>query len=239
MSQKVLIWDLETGGVNAFKADLGFIICFGYKWLGEKRTKVLTVNQYPKWFSKKGGGVNDLGLLRHALAIMEKADLTVAHYGERFDRRFFQGRCVINGLLPPPPTKMRDTWRIAKTAFSFQSNRLGDLARILGLPEQKHQKTREEWPGWWHRAAAGDSTVFQEIGKYCAQDVRTTEQVYLRIRQYDEPHPRLVPIEERVACRLCGGEVVYRGYSYLGIYRYRRYFCKTCGRWDRNRYRSK
>ncbi|KKL23485.1 hypothetical protein LCGC14_2424940, partial [marine sediment metagenome] len=27
---RVLIWDLETGGVNAFKADLGFILNFGY-----------------------------------------------------------------------------------------------------------------------------------------------------------------------------------------------------------------
>jgi len=231
---KVLIWDLETGGVNAFKANLGFILNFGYKWLGEEKTHVLRVSDYPNWFKKNRRlPVNDKPLLKEVLKIMEQADLMVAHYGDKFDRRFFQGRCVIQGLKPPPPTKQRDTWRIARTAFAFQSNRLGALAQIFNLHERKHQKSSSEWPGWWHRAMAGDETAINAMGKYCAQDVRTLEQVYLRIRQYDNPHPRIV--ENPNNCRLCGNSVTYQGTAMIGEYKYRRYRCTTCGKWDRER----
>jgi len=229
---RVLIYDLETGGINGFKADLARVYNFGYKWLGESRVTVLTVDQYPKWHSKQTG-VCDYGIIKAALPIMEEADLLVAHFGDRFDRRFFQGRCVINGFLPPPTiTKQRDTWRIARTAFAFSSNRLGNLAMMLGLPEQKHQKTRDEWPGWWIRAAAGDRTAIHSMAEYCAQDVRTTEQVYLRLRAYDNPHPNMYP--DRESCFACGGSVNYRGTALTGKYRYRRYQCGDCGKWGRD-----
>jgi hypothetical protein len=209
---------------------LGFILNFGYKWLGEKKVDVLTVDNYPGWFSKRKG-VNDKPLLKHALQIMEEADLMVAHYGDKFDRRFFQGRCAIHDLTPPPPTKQRDTWRIAKSAFCFSSNRLGALAMTLGLYEQKHVKQRNEWPGWWVRAMAGDKNAIHQMAEYCAQDVRTTEAVYLRIRQYDNPHPRMYT--DRGVCGVCGGKVQYRGFAYVGVNKYRRYRCSQCGKWGR------
>lgn len=240
--QRILIWDLETGGVDAFYANLGMILTFGYKWLGEDKTHVIRVNQSQDWFNKhRDWPVNDKGLVEKALKVMERADLLVAHYGDKFDRRFFHGRCAILGLPPPPTmTKQRDTLRIARAAFKFKSNRLGELAKILGVSEQKRVKTAREWPGWWLRAMAGDGSAIKEMAEYCAQDVKTLEQVYLRLRSYDNPHPRLfVPEAERNTCGLCGGEVEHRGYTYCGIYRYRRYFCKACGKWGRARHRAK
>jgi len=199
---------------------------------------VLTVDQYPKWFSTRGG-VNDLGIIKAALKVMEQADLLVAHYGDKFDRRFFQGRCAIHNLPPPPPTKQRDTWRICKVAFSLSSNRLGNVAMALGLPEQKHQKTREEWPGWWFRAMSGDRTAVRDMAKYCAQDVRTLEQIYLRVRVYDNQHPRMQTTACQHDCPLCGGPVIYKGYCVSIEYRYKRWQCKQCGRWGRDRIREK
>lgn len=226
---KVLIWDLETGGVNAFKADLGFILNFGYKWLHAETTRVLKVSDYPGWFSKETGVV-DRPLIEHILPILAEADMLVAHYGDKFDRRFLQGRCVINGLQPPPPTIQRDTWRIARGAFAFSSNRLGNLAKALGLAEQKYQKTADEWPGWWIRAMAGDEKAIRDMAKYCAQDVRTLEQIYLKLRVYDNfQHPRLY--DNRENCKLCGGSVTYQGYRRTVERRYKRYKCGDCGRW--------
>lgn len=232
MNPKVLLYDIETGGVNAFKADLSYMLNFGYKWLGAKTTYCLTVDQYPGWFSTKKG-INDRPILEHALKIMEEADLLVAHYGDRFDRRFLQGRCVIHNLRPPPPTKQRDTWRIARAAFAFGSNRLGALANMLHLPEQKQAKNWDHFPGWWLRAMAGDTTAIRAMSEYCKQDVRTLEQVYLRLRPYDNPHPHMVL--DRSLCPLDGGVVDYRGFAYVGVNRYRRFVCKTCGRWGRER----
>jgi uncharacterized protein YprB with RNaseH-like and TPR domain len=228
---KILLFDLETAGVNSFSADLSNVVCFAYKWLGEKKAHCLTIDQYPDWFSKKKG-LNDKGLLKAALKIMEEADLIVAHYGERFDRPYFQGRCVIQGLTPPPPTKLRDTWRIARTAFKFYSNRLANIADVLGLGEKKyHKKTPDEWPGWWLQALAGNEKAIAEMAEYAKQDVQTLEQVYLRLRQYDNPHPRLVV--DRSKCGICGGEIEYRGYAFVSANKYRRFQCKECKRWGR------
>ena len=228
---KILFFDLETSGVNGLQADLATTLCFGYKWLGEEKTHVLTVDQFPNWFSYNKG-INDKPLLQAALQIMERTDLLVAHYGERFDRKFFQGRCAIHGLTPPPPTKLRDTWRIARTAFKFSSNRLGKLSEILKLKQRKHiHKKANEWPGWWLRAMSGDHNAIAAMAKYCAQDIRTLEALYLRIRQYDYPHPRVFMNREK--CGVCGGNIYYRGFAFVGVNRYRRFQCSKCGKWGR------
>jgi len=190
----------------------------------------LTVDQYPDWFSTSEG-VNDYGITKAALDIMEQADIIVAHYGERFDRKFLNSRCAIHGLTPPPPTKLRDTWRICRTAFNFSSNRLKNLANVLGLKNKKQEKGSNDWPGWWIRAMAGDVNAIHDMAKYCAQDVETLEELYLTVRKYDNMHPLL--IMDRSVCGICGGAIQYRGVAYVGVNRYRRYQCKNCGRWGR------
>lgn len=235
---KILLWDLETDGMNSFYADLGSIVNFGWKWLGEKETHVLKICDYKDWFDpERTFPLNDKPLIEAALKIMEEADLCVAHYGDKFDRRFFQGRCAIHGLTPPPPTKQRDTWRIAKTHFKFSSNRLGHLAEVLGLQQKKASKGRDEFPGWWLRVLAGSKRAVYEMSEYCAQDVRTVEQVYLRVRPYDQPHPRVVL--DRSRCGVCGGKVEYRGLAHVGENVYRRFRCVKCKKWGRETSRYK
>lgn len=232
MTARILFWDIESAGLNSFKADLAKIICFGYKFSDEKETHCITANQFRGWFSK-AEGINDKPLLKKALEIMEEADLLVAHFGDKFDKRFFQGRCAINDLKPPPPTKQRDTWRIARGAFCFNSNRLGNLALALDVGEKKQLKTRRQWPGWWDRSLAGDGSAITEMAEYCKQDVRTLEAVYNRIRVYDnQQHPHMYHYQ-RVTCGICGGQVTYRGVAYIGRHKYPRYQCKACGRWGR------
>lgn len=229
---KILIWDIESAGVNALEADLSSIVNFGYKFVGEKKAHVITIDQFPGWFSKDKG-LNDKPLLKAALKVMAEADILVAHYGDKFDKPFFAGRCVIHGLTPPPPAKQRDTCYIAYKTFKFSSNRLVHLADILGLNEKKfHKKCPEHWPGWWLRALAGDKEAIHEMAEYCAQDVQTLEQVYLRLQPFDAAHPRLVA--DRAKCLACGGEIQYRGVVVAKENRYRRFQCKSCGRWGRD-----
>lgn len=227
---KILLWDLETAGPNSFDADLSSVVCFGYKWLGEKQAHCLTVDQFDGWFSNKG--LNDKPLLKAALKIMEEADLLVAHYGDRFDRPYFNGRCLIHGLKPPPPTNQRDTCHIAWKQFKFSSNRLQNLADILRCDQKKQRKeVPDHWPGWWLAALAGNKKAIADMADYCKQDVQTLEKVYLKLQPYDKAHPRLV--HDRNVCGLCGGEVHYRGYAYLSENRYRRFVCTECGHWGR------
>lgn len=226
---RILLYDLETAGVNALNSDLSAIVNFGYKFVGEKRAHCLTIDKYEDWWSPEAG-LNDRGLLVAALELFERADISVAHYGERFDKRAFTGRCVIHGLTPPAPAKLRDTWRIARDKFNFSSNRLQHLADILGCGEKKyHKKCPSEWPGWWLKAMAGNVKAIHEMARYCMQDVQTLEQVYLRLRPFDTAHPRIV--ENREHCGVCDGAVQYRGYAIAKENRYHRFQCTACGKW--------
>src|SRR6187551_3091357 len=106
---KILFWDIETAGVNALKSDLGFVLMVGYKWNYEKHCHVLTIeHRHLRHF-------NDGPILKAFSKIYNQADLTVAHFGSVFDRRYIQGRLMVNRLPAIPFTKMRDTCMIARS----------------------------------------------------------------------------------------------------------------------------
>src|SRR3990167_5426751 len=101
--KKILFYDLETAGVQALSADRGFVVCFGYKFLGEKKAHCITILDHPGKHCH-----DDSALLVAALKIMEEAELLVAHYGDKFDRPFLESRILRAGLRPIPPTRQAD-----------------------------------------------------------------------------------------------------------------------------------
>lgn len=225
-SPRVLFFDIETAGVNALKSDLGFCICFGYKWQHEKTAKCLTIDEAGL---KK---FDDRRLLQEASKIFNEADVIVAHYGAIFDRRFLQGRLLINGLPPIAPTKMRDTCFMARSIANFSSNRLKHLCKILGLG---NQKLENNWPMAWFRVMQGDMKALKGMAIYCKGDVLALEELYNRLKIFDNNHQRLV--KDRSLCGLCGSKVQYRGISINGEAHYRRYVCTNsiCRKWGRER----
>lgn len=225
---KILFFDIESAGVNALKSDLGFVILFGYKWNYESEAHVLAID------FKSLKRFDDSKLLKRASKLLEAADLTVAHFGSVFDRRFIQGRLLINKLPPIPPTKMRDTCMIARSVANYSSNRLKHLCKILDLG---HQKLDNNWPIAWFKVMQGDKKTLKSLGDYCIGDVLALEDLYNRLRSFDNPHPRM--IEDRSKCGVCGGDVEYRGFTHIGHLKYRRFVCKKCHRWDRERKAAK
>lgn len=219
---KILSFDIESAGVNALKSDLGFIICFGYKWLHEKDAHVLLVD--PEDLQN----FDDSKLLVEASKFMSEADILVGHFASVFDRRFIQGRLLINNLPPIPDVKLRDTCLIARSVANFSSNRLKHLAHILKL---KAQKMPNGWPEAWFKVMQGDYRELQRLGRYCKGDVLAVEELYLKLRPFDNPHPRIV--EDRTKCPVCSGDVEYRGTAWVGVNRYRRFVCKKCRKWSR------
>jgi DNA-binding phage protein len=209
--------------VNALKSDLGFVILFGYKWSNEKHAKIISIDK------RSLRAFDDSKLLKKASRLLEQADITVAHFGSVFDRRFIQGRLLINKLPPIPPTKMRDTCMIARSVANFSSNRLKHLAKILSF---RHQKLENNWPEAWFKVMQGDMKHLRAMAEYCKGDVLALEELYYALRAFDNPHPRLYM--DRSKCGKCGGPVEYRGFAYVGTNRYRRWRCKSgCG-WGRD-----
>lgn len=219
---KILSFDIETAGVNALKSDLGFVIVFGYKWLHEKKAHALVID------SGDLRRFDDRQLLTEASKLISEADIVVGHFASVFDRRFLQGRLLIHGLPPIPPVKMRDTCMIARSVANYSSNRLKHLAKILDLT---NQKLENGWPMAWFRVMQGDAKALEGMAKYCKGDVCAVEELYLRLRPFDQPHPRLVA--DRTKCGICGGAIEYRGFAYVSERKYRRFVCKECSRWGR------
>ena len=224
-SPRILFWDIETAGVQALKSDLGFVLMVGYKWAHEKEVKVLTIKR------KHLKSFDDRLLLTTFSKIYTAADITVAHFGSVFDRRFFQGRLLIHGLPPIPQTVMRDTCMIARSVANFSSNRLGNLGNTLHLKNKKIDKG-EGWPGWWFRAMQGNMQAIRDMAVYCKGDVLALEELYYRIRPFDNAHPKIHTVLH--TCPACGGKTEHRGYRVAKTRRYARYQClePKCQKWS-------
>ncbi len=223
MSQpRVLCFDIESAGTNALKSDLGFVIVFGWKFSDEKKAHSLILTQ------KELHKFDDRRLLIEASKLFAQADVVVAHFGSVFDRRFIQGRLLIHGLPPLPPTKIRDTVFIARSACNYSSNRLKHLAKILKLG---NQKLDNGWPMAWFKVMQGDMAALRKMARYCEGDVLALEELYRRLLPFDQAHPRIYA--DRSKCGACGSDVQYRGHAWVNGLKYRRYECKGCKRWGR------
>lgn len=225
---KILFFDIESAGVNGLKSDLGYILCFGYKWAGEKTTKVIKISQF-RGFKRRLN--DDKELLKEAYKLFEQADFTVAHYGEYFDKPFIQGRLAINGLPPLPPQKLIDTCLLSRKHLKNSSNRLKHLAKILNCDQLKADNN---WPHDWFAAMRGDTKAIDRISTYCQQDVRTLESVYNKIKPYCADHPHVGVyrgLEKDKSCKVCGEAKLVKHKHRISAQgaKKQQYQCKGCG----------
>jgi uncharacterized protein YprB with RNaseH-like and TPR domain len=221
---RILTFDVETLGVGALHADQGIIVTLCYKWSDDSRVYDITVSE------KELLNLDDRSVLERAIPIFEKADILVGHFAAVFDRRHINGRLLAHGLDPLPNQKIRDTCLIARSVANYKSNSLDNLGRVLNLKNKKNNRGLR-FPESWMALLRGDLSVLTQMVDYCKQDVRATEELYFKLRPFDNAHPRI--ITDRSKCQVCEGDVEYRGVVWVNSKQYRRYVCKECHRWGR------
>lgn len=228
---RTLVFDIETAGVQGLCADRGFMVCFGYLWLETGKEGMLTVLDNPKYSWKNCQ--DDGWLLRAAEGVMKDADMLVAHFGEKFDRRYYQARRCAAGLKPLPPTRLVDTCLQSQNLFRLSSNRLKNLAEFLKVPTPKMEKGRG-WPDWWMGALRGDRESIKSMAEYCAVDVRCLREVYLKMRAYFPDAWQLsqaIGTKDR-CCIACGSKNLRPSGRRLTPKGWRdRFQCQDCGKW--------
>jgi uncharacterized protein YprB with RNaseH-like and TPR domain/predicted RNA-binding Zn-ribbon protein involved in translation (DUF1610 family) len=230
--QDVLIYDIETAGVNALNADLGYIITFGYIWLSDfekgKKFKTISIGDFPEF---KKDPHNDKRLVQEALKIMSKAGGLIHHYGNKFDMPYIRTRAIIHGLDPLPDIQTLDTCFLAYKKLKLSSNRLANVCRVFNCKYRKIEK-KDGWPTWWMAYLRGDLKYDKPMREYCGYDVMALADVSLKLRPY---WPRsftnaLYPKTKTLHCRACGNEKLYK--HDIVLFRrevHQRYRCTNCG----------
>ena len=75
-------------------------------------------------------------LVLEAWALLDNADVVVAHYGKKFDIPKLNGYFLKYGLQPPSPYKVVDTKEISSKKFLLPFNSLEYLAKALGVQQK-------------------------------------------------------------------------------------------------------
>ncbi len=168
---KILLFDIETSPslgyvwtlfeTNVIKVKQPWsLLCFSYKWLGDKTTKVVSLPQFSTY---KKNPRNDYEVTKKLHELFELADVIIGHNGDKFDIRKVNAKLIEHGFLPPSPYKTIDTLKIARKYFKFDSNRLNDLGELLGLGR------KVETGGFtlWEKCINGDLKAWNKMEKYC------------------------------------------------------------------------
>lgn len=221
-------WDENIGQDQVIQESI--ILTFSAKFLG--REEIL----YGYVTEEEVKRYDDKRVLGEIHDILNQADIVVAHNGRRFDKKKINTRLLFNGFEPTSHYRLFDTLISAKANFSFPSNSLDNICAYLGL----ERKLKHEGFNLWRGYMEGNKECIEKMVDYNMQDVVILEELYLKIRAWDNRHPNVsVYIDsDKPTCVCCGstditqipGELAATNVSGFNVYR-----CNSCGKKQRGR----
>ena len=235
--KKILLFDIETSpdlsyvwgryeqNVLSVK-EHWYIICFAWKWLGEKETHILSL---PDFKTYKKEPQNDELLVRELWKLIDSAEVIIGQNSDAFDIKKSNARFVKHGLEPPSPYKTIDTLKIARRYFKLNSNKLDDLGDYLNIGRKLHTGGFNLWLG----CIAGEKDAWKKMTDYCKQDVILLEKVYYKLRGWSKNSPNMnLVIGGFTNCPTCGSEhTERRGTEVSRVSTFQRWHCLNCGSW--------
>jgi hypothetical protein len=228
--QKILLLDIETKPALAYVwraygeqsvgvdqvLDGGGTICVGAKWLGEKECFL---------FSDWEHGHQEMLVRVHDM--MSHADAVITYNGNRFDLPKLQGEFLLAGLGPTPPCTSIDCLKAVRK-FGFFINKLAYIGPLLSVGD----KIKHEGFTLWTAVMDGDVKAQGRMSRYCIQDVRLLEKLYLKIRPFILNHPHFGSVGGQ-QCGACGStHIQSRGSRRTKAFKIQRLQCQTCGSWS-------
>lgn len=203
----------------------GYFLCFAWKWLGEKKIRTFALPDYTGFKNDKE---NDKRLIKDLWKLLDEADIIIAHNGDRFDIKKSNARFISHGLKPPSPYKTIDTLKFARRNFAFDSNKLDDLGKMLGVGK----KLPHTGFHLWRKCMEGDPKAWKKMRDYNAQDVNLLEKVYEKLKPWAASHPDLRVYEDKTGCPSCLSEKVQKRGFRISLKRKRQSLCcQNCGHW--------
>jgi len=236
LKAKIGILDIETKPIKAYcwglwKQNIGLnqiiddwgILTFSFKWLGSPEVY---------WDSLLASG-SEKQLLENLWEFLDEADIIVAHNGDRFDINKINAKLLEYGIKPYSPIKSIDTLKVAKSRFAMTSNKLAYISKYLGFEGKMETGGMQLWIDCMN----GCKKAYKKMVDYNIQDVIELEKVYEKLLPWISNHPNLALYngEDLPSCPKCGGKHIhFRGYTYTGVSKFRRFQCQDCGGWGRS-----
>jgi len=233
---KILVLDIETAPIAAYVWGLWdqnvyidqiisnwYMLTWAAKWLGEEEVFSARLS------SLEAIEEDDRRITEEIWALLDEADIIIAHHGDKFDIPKLNSRFLVHGLVPPSNYKQIDTKKVASRTFGFSSNKLQALAELFGF-QGKHDTDFN----LWKRAVKGVKEALVEMEDYNVQDVRVLEEVYIKLRPYIKGHPNLdlYMDSDEPHCPSCGSsnvKVMHGKFFYTQAVKYKLYRCNNCG----------
>ncbi len=226
------VWGYFDQNVIAYK-ERGYMLCFGYKWLGEKKTTVKSLRHYKGY---KGGDSTERQLLEDLWELLDEADIVIAHNGRAFDVRMINYRFIKHRMLSPSYYRVIDTKLEAKKVARFPSNKLDELGDDMEIGRKLPHQGFSLWLG----CDAGDDKSWSIMERYNKQDINLLEKWYLELRPWIEQHPNLNVVMNRdTGCSKCGAprsSMRKRGVRWTNMSVAQRYQCNHCGGYTQGKY---
>jgi transposase-like protein len=205
----------------------GWIISASWSWYGE--------NEVHGFYDRTDVmAQRDFDVTQRIVEEIEKADLVVAHNGDRFDIPIIKTRALQNKIVIRKSIKTVDTLKIAKR-LKFNSNKLDSLGNYLGVG----RKIPTTGITLWIQCMKGDFKALDTMLKYNKQDVQLLKDVFDEIRAYDSSAINFGMFfdDEHEHCPSCGsphlsetGNVVRTGTG-----KFTELSCDDCGRISRRK----
>ena len=163
------------------------IICICYKWEGEKKVYSL------RWDKRQ----SDKKMVADFIKVANDATELVGQNGDNFDIKWVRTRAIIHGIKWTPYINTLDTLKMARSSFSFNSNRLDYLGKIL-----LNKGKLDTGFGLWKDILLNNcETSMRKMITYCKNDVILLEQVFNKFRPYIKP--KLSYAMDRGSCPEC------------------------------------
>lgn len=215
------LWDQQIG-LNQIHSDW-YILAWAAKWMGEK--EVFYRDQ------RKAKNIeNDKAILQDLWTLLDEADVIVTQNGKQFDEKKINARFIIHGFQPPSSYKHADTRSIARKKFGFTSNKLAYMTDKLCTKYKKLE--HKKYPGFelWKECLAGNLEAWKEMEKYNRYDVLSLEELYTKLRPWDNCiNPNLYHEGEVTKCACGSDQFKKRGFHYTAIGKFQRFKCLGCG----------
>lgn len=234
---KVLFIDIETAPLlsycyGMFQQNIGlnqihkdwYMLSYAAKWANSD--KIIYNDKSDSWNTE-----DDSMLLEEVWELLDQADIVIGHNMRKFDHKKINARFMHNDMKPPRPYRIVDTLEMAKRAFGFTSNKLAYLTDKLCKTYKKLD--HGAFPGFemWKQCMLGNQDAWEANFQYNSYDVLSLQELYEKLRPWDNKHPNINTYYSDVAVRCtCGSEdLKHSGYWHTNLSKFDLFRCQSCG----------